>query len=208
MSALVNFKICDNAPECGGVAVCPTEAMYFDEGKKTIIVDEEKCINCGLCENECPIGAIMVPKSNDEYILFEKYIEEDPRTIEDLFVDRFGAATVSEFFTIDKKQFYNKINNDKLTMIELYDSEIAECLLKSIPIKDISKEINEETFFYKIDKEMELVERYNIQELPVLMFFKNNELLGKIEGYHSIDQFDDLKSKLKNIEESNKIFFE
>ena len=204
MSALVNFKICDNAPECGGVAVCPTEAMYFDEGKKTIIVDEEKCINCGLCENECPIGAIMVPKSNDEYILFEKYIEEDPRTIEDLFVDRFGAATVSEFFTIDKKQFYNKINNDKLTMIELYDSEIAECLLKSIPIKDISKEINEETFFYKIDKEMELVERYNIQELPVLMFFKNNELLGKIEGYHSIDQFDDLKIKLKNIKESNK----
>jgi len=188
----------------GGVVVCPTESMYFDEEKKTIIVDEEKCINCGLCENECPIGAIMVPKSNDEYILFEKYIEEDPRTIEDLFVDRFGAATVSEFFTIDKKQFYNKINNDKLTMIELYDSEIAECLLKSIPIKDISKEINEETFFYKIDKEMELVERYNIQELPVLMFFKNNELLGKIEGYHSIDQFDDLKNKLKNIKESNK----
>ena len=204
MKALINFKICDNAPECGGVAVCPTEAMYFDEEKKTIIVDEEKCINCGLCENECPIGAIMVPKSNDEYILFQKYIEEDPRTIEDLFVDRFGAATVSEFFTIDKKQFYNKINNDKLTMIELYDSEIAECLLKSIPIKDISKELNEETFFYKIDKEMELIERYNIQELPILMFFKNNELLGKIEGYHSIDQFDDLKIKLKNIKESNK----
>jgi len=204
MKALINFKICDNAPECGGVAVCPTEAMYFDEEKKTIIVDEEKCINCGLCENECPIGAIMVPKSNDEYILFQKYIEEDPRTIEDLFVDRFGAATVSEFFIINKNKFNEKISNEKLTIIELYDSEIAECLLKSIPIKDISKELNEETFFYKIDKEMELIERYNIQELPVLMFFKNNELLGKIEGYHSIDQFDDLKIKLKNIKESNK----
>ena len=42
MKALINFKICDNAPECSGIEVCPTGAMYFDSEKETIVVDEDK----------------------------------------------------------------------------------------------------------------------------------------------------------------------
>jgi len=43
---------CANAP-C--VRVCPTGAMHYtDEG--FVVVDEAKCIGCGLCTLVCPIG--------------------------------------------------------------------------------------------------------------------------------------------------------
>ena len=66
MAVQVNFKICDNAKECGGVAVCPTGAFSYDEEKNTIVIDNDKCISCGLCEKECPIGAIIVTKTEEE----------------------------------------------------------------------------------------------------------------------------------------------
>ena len=63
MSVLVNFKICDNAKECGGIAVCPTGALSWNEKKGTIEINNEKCISCGLCEKECSIGEIAFAKN-------------------------------------------------------------------------------------------------------------------------------------------------
>jgi ferredoxin len=38
------------------VVVCPTEA--FREGEQMVYIDPEACIDCGLCEPECPVSAI------------------------------------------------------------------------------------------------------------------------------------------------------
>ena len=76
MAVLINFKICDNDKACGGVAVCPTGAIYYDEEKETLAIDNEKCISCGMCEKECPIGAIKVAKDEKEYEILKKQIEE------------------------------------------------------------------------------------------------------------------------------------
>jgi NAD-dependent dihydropyrimidine dehydrogenase PreA subunit len=39
MAVLVNFKICDNAKECGGIEVCPTGALSWDEENETIKIE-------------------------------------------------------------------------------------------------------------------------------------------------------------------------
>jgi len=204
MKALINFKICDNAKECGGIAACPTNAMYFDETKKSIIVDET-CINCGLCEKECPIGAIMVANNDKQYQKYISDIENDSRTTKDLFVDRYGSASLSEFFLIEGKEFEEKTKQNILTFIEAFDSEIAECLLKSIPIKAITDKITEEVYYYKIDKDELISKQQAIKEYPTLLIFKQGNLLGKIEGYYSIDQKDDFKAKIDQIVKYNKI---
>lgn len=39
------------------VSVCPTDC--FHEGANFLAIDPEHCIDCGLCEPECPIEAIV-----------------------------------------------------------------------------------------------------------------------------------------------------
>ena len=45
---------CDDAP-C--VTVCPTGASYKRGADGIVLVDEAKCIGCGLCAWACPYGA-------------------------------------------------------------------------------------------------------------------------------------------------------
>lgn len=203
MTALINFKICDNVKECGGIAVCPLGAMYFDENKKTIVVDEKKCTSCGKCEKECPVGAIMVAKTKDEYIKFQKQIESDKRKIKDLFVDRYGAAPLSDFFMITEKNFEEIINKKKLVLIEVYNDDSIQCLLKSIPIKETTNQIKENLFYYKVKLFDNLVKKFGIKELPCLLIFRNNKLLGKIDGYYGAELKGKFVKEIKKILTTN-----
>lgn len=39
------------------VEVCPVDCFY--EGENMLVIDPETCIDCGVCEPECPIDAIV-----------------------------------------------------------------------------------------------------------------------------------------------------
>lgn len=199
MAVLINFKICDNAKECGGIAVCPTGALSYNDEKKSIIIDNDKCISCGRCENECPIGAIMVARTDEEYDKIKEEIDNDTRTTKDLFVDRYGATPLSEFFMINPDDIENKINNDGITLIELYNDDSIQCLLKSIPIKEISKDLPKDTLFYKVEATEKIINQYDINELPSLLIFKKENLLGHVDGYYTIDKKEEIKKEIKRI---------
>lgn len=44
------------------VEVCPVDCFY--EGENMLVINPEECIDCGVCEPECPIGAIS-PESEE-----------------------------------------------------------------------------------------------------------------------------------------------
>ncbi|MFP3038908.1 MAG: ferredoxin FdxA [Candidatus Hodgkinia cicadicola] len=46
--------ICCKYTDC--VDVCPVDCFY--EGKNFLVINPEECIECGICEPECPAGAI------------------------------------------------------------------------------------------------------------------------------------------------------
>jgi Fe-S-cluster-containing hydrogenase component 2 len=39
------------------VAVCPVNCFY--EGENMLVIHPDECIDCGVCEPECPVNAIM-----------------------------------------------------------------------------------------------------------------------------------------------------
>lgn len=201
MAVLINFKICDNDKACGGVAVCPTGAIYYDEEKETLSIDNDKCISCGMCEKECPIGAIKVAKDEKEYEVLKKQIEEDPRRTKDLFVDRYGATPLSEFFMLDSKEVPSKINSKNIVLIEFYNDDSIQCLLKSIPIKELLKDFPDSTQFYKVEISEALTNEYQIKELPAIVAFENGRMIGKIEGYVDEDNKEKLMDEIKRIKD-------
>ncbi len=44
------------------VEVCPVDCFY--EGENMLVINPDECIDCGVCEPECPVEAIK-PESED-----------------------------------------------------------------------------------------------------------------------------------------------
>jgi len=59
---LVNDK-CIMCKHTSCVEVCPVDCFY--EGKNTLVINPDECIDCGVCEPECPEEAI-IPDHLDE----------------------------------------------------------------------------------------------------------------------------------------------
>lgn len=56
----MTFVVTENCIRCkytDCVEVCPVDC--FHEGPNFLVIDPEECIDCGLCEPECPAEAIV-----------------------------------------------------------------------------------------------------------------------------------------------------
>jgi len=200
MPVLINFKICDNSKDCSGFEVCPVGVFYWDEKKKRIAVDNEKCINCGKCEVACPVGAIRVARTKGEYKKIKEEIKKDLRKISDLFVDRYGAEPIDPAFLIPKSKFQVQIiESVQLAVVELFNEDSIECLLHSIPVKELFPNQNIKYGKIKVSLNDSLLRKYRVKKLPSLLFFKDGKLKDKIEGYYSSKKKDLLIRKIKRI---------
>ena len=202
MPVIINFKVCDNAEACNGIRVCPVGAFNWNAEKKTLEIDNDKCINCGKCatsEESCNVGAIRFAKDDEEFQKIKKEIEEDPRTIKDLMVDRYGAQPINMPFYCKENQLAKVTSTKRPILIEVFKEETEECLIKSIPIKDIFNGLNIPDLTYrKLEVETdEFMKRYDIKELPSILIFKSGKLIGKIDGYYSNEDKDILIEKIK-----------
>ncbi|MFH1232941.1 MAG: thioredoxin domain-containing protein [Patescibacteria group bacterium] len=199
MSVLINFKICDNSKDCNGIKVCPVGAIFWDEKRKTVAVNNKKCISCGMCEKSCLIGAIRVAKNEKEYKKIEEEIKKDPRKTSDLFIDRYGAQPIVLAFLCTKEDFNIRVlEATKMVVVELFNNDSMECLLHSIPIKELVSDYNVSYKRMEI-QDNDFLKKYKIKTLPSLLFFKNGILVGKIEGYYDIKRKKELKEKVDKV---------
>ena len=56
----MTFVVIDKCIKCkytDCVEVCPVDC--FHEGPNMLVIDPEECIDCTLCEPECPVEAIL-----------------------------------------------------------------------------------------------------------------------------------------------------
>ena len=65
------------------VEVCPVDCFY--EGENMLVIHPDECIDCGVCEPECPTEAIMPdtePETAEWLEINRKYAESWPNITE------------------------------------------------------------------------------------------------------------------------------
>ncbi|MEM6625153.1 MAG: ferredoxin FdxA [Pseudomonadota bacterium] len=83
------------------VEVCPVDCFY--EGENMLVIHPDECIDCGVCEPECPVDAI-VPDTEDDsdgkwLKLNTKYAEIWPN----ITVMKEAPSDAEEFATVEGK---------------------------------------------------------------------------------------------------------
>ena len=78
----MTFVVGDNCIKCkytDCVEVCPVDC--FHEGPNFLVIDPDECIDCTLCEPECPAEAIFaeddVPEDQKEFIALNAELAKD-----------------------------------------------------------------------------------------------------------------------------------
>ena len=75
MTYLVKDK-CISCKYTDCVEVCPVDCFY--EGENMLVIHPDECIDCGVCEPECPVDAIKPdtdPGASDWVAFNRKYSE-------------------------------------------------------------------------------------------------------------------------------------
>ena len=130
MTYLVNDK-CIKCKYMDCVEVCPVDCFY--EGPEFLVIHPDECIDCGLCEPECPIEAIYsddeLPDNQIEFVeinakladVYENITEaKEPLPDADSFKDKTNKR---EFLNIGiANQNESSISDDTFNTILLYDN--------------------------------------------------------------------------------------
>ena len=76
------FVVAENCIKCKHtdcVEVCPVDC--FHEGPNFLVIDPDECIDCTLCEPECPVNAIFpddsVPAGQEIFIELNRELSRD-----------------------------------------------------------------------------------------------------------------------------------
>lgn len=77
MTFLVTEK-CIRCKYTDCVEVCPVDCFY--EGPNMLVIHPDECIDCGLCEPECPVKAIYVeddlPEKYKKFLALNKELAQ------------------------------------------------------------------------------------------------------------------------------------
>ncbi len=95
--AWVITRLCRDCVDMSCVEVCPVDCIYentsgSDNFPNQLFIDPEECINCGVCEPECPWEAIFEDEQVPE--VFQPDIELNAKIVD--AKDSFAVPEVTE----------------------------------------------------------------------------------------------------------------
>lgn len=86
------------------VEVCPVDCFY--EGENMLVINPDECIDCGICEPECPVEAIKPDK--DTTIEWLELNKEFSSKWPNITIKKSALPEADEFKLVkDKKKFFS-----------------------------------------------------------------------------------------------------
>jgi len=93
----LTFVVTDNCIKCkymDCVEVCPVDCFY--EGENMLVIHPDECIDCGVCEPECPAEAIF-PDTKADLESWLKLNADYALTWPNITIKREPPADANEF---------------------------------------------------------------------------------------------------------------
>ena len=79
--AFVISDACIDVMDQSCIEVCPVDCILVEQGDRMCYIEPNDCIDCGVCEGACPVGAIFeeaaVPKASVEFTAINALWFED-----------------------------------------------------------------------------------------------------------------------------------
>jgi len=82
------------------VEVCPVDCFY--EGENMLVIHPDECIDCGVCEPECPVSAIKADTAPD----LERWLKLNTQYSQvwpNISTRKLAAADAKEWETVQNK---------------------------------------------------------------------------------------------------------
>jgi len=75
----MTYVVTENCIKCkftDCVSVCPVDCFY--EGENMLVINPDECIDCGVCEPECPADAIKpdTEKGHEDWLVLNAELAE------------------------------------------------------------------------------------------------------------------------------------
>ena len=93
----MTFIVLENCIKCkytDCVDVCPVDC--FHEGPNFLVIDPEECIDCTLCEPECPIDAIVseddIPEGQEHFLELNEELSQNCLVFNEKNYEHYDAA--------------------------------------------------------------------------------------------------------------------
>ena len=176
------------------VEVCPVDCFY--EGPEFLVIHPDECIDCGLCEPECPIEAIYaddeLPNNQIEFIEINAKLAD---VYENITEAKEPLPDADNFKDIeDKKKFLNidigdqdaaedtKENSNTILLYDNGEIVINNSKFKIDELSNTDNIIFENTLLDNLNKQ-ELVclnvegKAYNEWAMKIMEFLQKNEFI-------------------------------
>ena len=83
------------------------------------------------------------------------------------------------------EHFKDLLRSEKMVLVDFYADWCEPCKWLDNILNEVDESFSEPLYILKIDSEKyaELVQEYEIKSVPVLLFFKNNALIWRMNGF-------------------------
>lgn len=98
---------------------------------------------------------------------------------------------------LTSSNFEESLKGNGLALVDFWAEWCGPCQMQGPVVDELADERTDiNVYKVNVDKESELAVRFQVTNIPSLIFFKNGQMVKKVIGFHSREELEEIMSAL------------